>query len=123
VTLEPTEKLSESDFFGECPDEVKDGVDYQAGEMVSYRTSSMWKVYECLDGACVAEELPPEGPAGAWILLGLCAPTNDQLNGTDDDTPQVNITKDHLDGDNNPEGLAKYHFVFNALPRAFHPQI
>ena len=123
VTLEPTEKPTELEFLGECPDEVKDGVNYQAEEMVSYRTSPMWKVYECLDGACVAEELPPEGPTGAWILLGLCAPTNDQLNGTDDDTPQVNITKDHLDGDNNPEGLAKYHFVFIALPRAFHPQI
>lgn len=88
MTLEPTEKPTELEFLGECPDEVKDGVNYQAKEMVSYRTSPTWKVYECLDGACVAEELPPEGPTGAWILIGLCAPTNDQLNGTDDDTLQ-----------------------------------
>jgi hypothetical protein len=105
------------DFLGECPDEVKDGVDYQAEELVSYRTSPMWKVYQCLDGPCVAAE------SGAWILLGLCAPTDDQLNGTDDDTPQVNITKDHIDGDDIPEYIAKYRFLFIALSHAFHPQI
>jgi hypothetical protein len=52
----------------------------------------MWKVYLCLGGKCILEGLLVETPAITWTLLGLCTPTNDQLNGSGGDTLKVNPT-------------------------------
>jgi hypothetical protein len=107
-TLSPSEmpttsvmpKLTEhpTAIFSECPDKVEDGINYEKEDMVSYRSTPMWKVYQCLGGACVAEGLTPEIPAETWTLLGFCVSTDDQLNGDAGDLTKVNPSRHHPDG-------------------------
>ncbi|KAL3787043.1 hypothetical protein ACHAW5_010249 [Stephanodiscus triporus] len=75
-------------IFSNCPDEATDDTKYQKGVMVSYRSDDpMWKVYECLVGACNAAGLSTER---TWALRGLCKPSNDQIKGdSEDDAPEV----------------------------------